>query len=159
MVKKSKAYFWRNRKPAHNTERITVAFRNVILKQSHIPILTFNPMDLSGYFCSLCRLTPFYSNKTEMSIPVAEFGTWEMATHGDLQSLYPAPCGSGNAPLGGKYKRYNYLTHRPTLSFKCSLNPTASQQAEDPGGRHASGISFNPIGGFTNVLKSTTISW
>jgi hypothetical protein len=73
-----------------------------------------------------------------MSIPVAEFGTREMATHGDLQSLYPAPCSSGNAPLGGKYKHYNYLTYRPMPNLKRSCSPTASQQAEDPGGRHAS---------------------
>jgi len=116
-------------------------------------------MGLSGYFCSPCRLKPFYPNKTETSIPVAEFGTREMATHGDLQSLYPAPCSSGNAPLGGKYQHYNYLTHRSILSLKYSSSPSASQQAEDPDGRRANGISFNPIRGFTNIHESTTISW
>jgi len=94
-----------------------------------------------------------------MSIPVAEFGTREMATHGDLQSLYPAPCSPGNAPLGGKYKHYNYLTYRPILSLKCSSSPSVSQQAEDPDGRHASGISFNPIREFTNIHERTTTSW
>jgi len=93
-----------------------------------------------------------------MSIPVAEFGTREMATHGDLQSLYPAPCSSGNAPLGGKYKHYNCLTYRPILNLKCSSSSSASEQAEDLDERHASGISFNPIRGFTNIHESTTIS-
>ena len=116
-------------------------------------------MGLSGYFCGPCRLIPFYPNKTEMFIPVAEFGTREMATHGDLQSLYPAPCSSGNAALGGKYKHYSYLKHRLILSLKCSSSPSALEQAEDPEGRHASGISFNPIRGFTNMHESTTISW
>jgi hypothetical protein len=77
-------------------------------------------MGLLGYFCIPFCLISFYPYKTETSIPVAEFGTREMATHGDLQSLYPAPCSSGNASLGGKYKHYNYLTYRLILNLKCS---------------------------------------
>jgi hypothetical protein len=112
--------------------------------QSHFPILTFDPLGVSNYFRNPCCFIPFQPNKTEISILVAEFGTREMATHGDLQSLHPAPCSSGYAPLGGKYKHYNYLTYRPILNLQRNTCPTLSRHA-DPRGRHAGQISFIPI--------------